>query len=214
MEGRVALVAGSTGLIGSQLLELLLDDSRYTRVIALSRKPLSLSHTKLENVVLEADELKNHNDLKADDVYCCLGTTIRQAKSKEAFRKVDFDYPVGLATLLKANGATQFLLVSALGSDKNSRIFYNRVKGEVEEAIDKIGFFTYHIFRPSLLIGPRKDARAGEDAAKIVYKIFGSLIPTKYKGIESIKVARAMQNVAKINIPGKFIYESDKLQAF
>ena len=214
MEGRVALVAGSTGLIGSQLLELLLDESRYTRVIALSRKPLSFSHTKLENVVLEADELKSHNDLKADDVYCCLGTTIRQAKSKEAFRKVDFDYPVGLAALLKANGANQFLLVSALGSDRSSRIFYNRVKGEVEEAIDKIGFFAYHIFRPSLLIGPRKDARAGEDAAKIVYKIFGFLIPTKYKGIESIKVARAMQNVAKINIPGKFIYESDKLQAF
>ncbi len=214
MEGRVALVAGSTGLIGSQLLELLLGDNDYSKVIALSRKPLSISHVKLENVVLEADELKNHIELRADDVYCCLGTTIRQAKSKEAFRKVDFDYPVELATILKTNGANQFLLVSALGSDKNSRIFYNRVKGEVEEAIDKIGFFAYHIFRPSLLIGPRKEARAGEDAAKVVYKIFGFLIPTKYKGIESIKVARAMQHVAKIDNPGKFIYESGRLQTF
>lgn len=214
MEGRVALVAGSTGLIGSQLLELLLGDGRYSKVIALSRKPLSISNPKLENVVLEADKLKSHNELKADDIYCCLGTTIRQAKSKEAFRKVDFDYPVALATLLKANGANQFLLVSALGSDRNSRIFYNRVKGEVEETIDKIGFSTYHIFRPSLLIGPRKEVRAGEDAAKVVYKIFGFLIPAKYKGIESIKVARAMLSVAKNDKPGKFIYESDRLQTF
>ncbi len=214
MKSRVALVAGSTGLIGSQLLELLLGDNDYTKVIALSRKPLSISHAKLENVVLEADELRNHNELKADDVYCCLGTTIRQAKSKEAFRKVDFDYPVELATLLKASGANQFLLVSALGSDKNSRIFYNRVKGEVEESIDKIGFSAYHIFRPSLLIGQRKEARAGEDAAKVVYKIFGFLIPAKYKGIESLKVACAMQHVAKIGKPGKFIYESGRLQTF
>ncbi len=156
MEKRVALVAGSTGLIGSQLLELLLEDNGYSKVIALSRKPLSISHPKLENVVMEANELKNHNDLKADDVFCCLGTTIRQAKTKEAFRKVDFEYPVELARLLKVNGANQFLMVTALGADKHSKIFYNRVKGEVEDAISETGFTAIHIFRPSLLVGPRK----------------------------------------------------------
>jgi uncharacterized protein YbjT (DUF2867 family) len=214
MEGRVALVAGSTGLIGNQLLELLLGDSRYSKIIALSRKPLSISHVKLENVVMEAADLKHHKELLADDVFCCLGTTIKQAKTKEAFRKIDFDYPLELATLLKANGATQFLLVSALGSDKNSRIFYNQVKGEVEEAIGKVGYTGYHIFRPSLLIGPRNEARAGENAAKTVYKIFGFLIPAKYKGIESIKVARAMLNFAKEDKPGTFIHESLSLQFF
>jgi uncharacterized protein YbjT (DUF2867 family) len=214
MDNRVALVAGSTGLIGSQLLELLLNDSAYSKVIALSRKPLSISNPKLENVVVEASDFKDHSAFKADDVFCCLGTTIKQAKTKEAFRKIDFDYPLTLATIMKANGATQFFLVSALGADKNSRIFYNQVKGEVEEAIDAVGISAYHIFRPSLLIGPRKEHRSGEDAAKVFYKIFGFIIPAKYKGIESIKVARAMLSFAKVNKPGKFVHESDEMQTF
>jgi uncharacterized protein YbjT (DUF2867 family) len=214
MESRVALVAGSTGLIGSQLLELLLNDSAYSKVIALSRKPLSISNPKLENMVVKAEDLKNIGEIRADDVFCCLGTTIKQAKTKAAFRKVDFDYPLEMATLMKANGAIQFLLVSALGADKNSRIFYNQVKGEVEEAISEIGIYSYHIFRPSLLIGPRKEHRAGEDAAKVFYKIFGFLIPTRYKSIESIKVARAMVHFAKANKAGKSVHESDEMQAF
>jgi uncharacterized protein YbjT (DUF2867 family) len=214
MGSKVALVAGSTGLIGSQLLELLLADSYYTKVIALSRKPLLISHPKLENIVVEANEIKDHKDFLADDVFCCLGTTIKQAKSKEAFRKIDFDYPLELATSLKANEAKQFLLVSALGANKNSGIFYNKVKGEVEEAIDKVGFASFHIFRPSLLIGPRNEARAGEDAAKIFYRIFGFIIPAKYKGIDSIKVARAMVSFAKEQNTGRFIHESGELQKF
>ena len=116
-------------------MQLLLHDVAYDKVIALSRKPLEVTHQKLENIVLEADQLKQHSNLKADDVFCCLGTTIKQAKTKEAFRKVDFDYPLELAKTLHANGAKQFLLVSALGSDRNSSIFYNRVKGEVEDAV-------------------------------------------------------------------------------
>jgi uncharacterized protein YbjT (DUF2867 family) len=211
---RTALLAGSTGLIGNQLLQLLLDDVAYDKVIALSRKPLDLTHPKLANIVLEVDQLKQYADLKADDVFCCLGTTIKQAKTKEAFRKVDFEYPFGLAKTLHANGAKQFLLVSALGSDKNSRIFYNRVKGEVEAAIGAVGFHAFHIFKPSLLVGPRNEKRSGEDAAKVFYKIFGFLIPQKYKGIESIKVARAMLVNAKENQTGIFTHESDSLQRY
>lgn len=211
---RTALLAGSTGLIGNQLLHLLLEDPGYDKVIALSRKPLTLTHQKLQNVVLESDQLKQHIDLRADDVFCCLGTTIRQAKTKEAFRKVDYDYPLELAQTVHANGAKQFLLVSALGSDKNSSIFYNRVKGEVETAIAAVGFNTFHIFKPSLLVGPRKEQRSGEDAAKVFYKIFGFLIPKKYKGIESIKVARAMLAKARENQSGTFAHESDSLQEF
>jgi uncharacterized protein YbjT (DUF2867 family) len=127
MENRTALVAGSTGLIGNQLLQLLLADDTYSNVIALSRKPLSIEHPKLKNVVLKSSEVNTHQDLKADDVFCCLGTTIRQAKTKEAFRNIDFDYPLSLARLLKSTGANQFLLVSALGADNTSKIFYNQV---------------------------------------------------------------------------------------
>lgn len=210
-----ALIAGSTGLIGSQLLQLLLNDDYYDRVKAISRKPLEITHPKLENIVLDFDRLAEHHDkLKADDVFCCLGTTIKKVKTKEKFRKVDFDYPVELAKLTKTNGAEQYLLVSALGADKNSKIFYNQVKGEVEEAIGHVGFKSYHIFRPSLLMGDRNESRSGEEAGKVFFKYFGFLVPVKYKGIDSIKVARAMQQLAAKHPQGMHIHESKELQAY
>jgi uncharacterized protein YbjT (DUF2867 family) len=212
---KVALVAGSTGLIGSQLLEILLSDSYYDKVIAPTRKPLDIQHPKLTNPVISFDKLSEHsNELKADDFYCCLGTTIKKARSKEAFRKVDFEYPLTFAQMAKENGSENFLLVSALGANKDSSIFYNKVKGETEEAIAAVGIKSVHILRPSLLIGPRKEHRSGEDAAKVVYKYLDFLVPEKYKGIESIRVARAMIAFAKKDQPGTFIHESKDLQVF
>lgn len=211
---RTALVAGSTGLIGSQLLDLLLADGYYDKVIALSRKPLPVSHARLENVLVDINSLDKLSTVKADDVFCCLGTTMKQEGSKEAFKRVDYEYPLQLAKSLKSSGANKFLLVSALGANKSSRIFYNEVKGLVEEAIGNLKYESYHIFRPSLLIGPRKESRVGEDAAKIVYSFFGFLIPKKYKGIESVKVARAMMTEAKSNKVGLHIYESAALQEY
>ncbi|MBL7862139.1 MAG: NAD-dependent epimerase/dehydratase family protein [Cyclobacteriaceae bacterium] len=211
---RTALVAGSTGLIGSQLVDLLLADGYYNKVIALSRKSLPVSHTRLQNVLVDIHSLDKLSTLKADDVFCCLGTTMKQAGSKEAFKRVDYEYPLQLAKSLKSTGAKKFLLVSALGADKSSRIFYNKVKGIVEEGIGNLAYDSYHIFRPSLLIGPRKEARAGEDAAKIFYSFFGFLIPKKYKGIESAKVARAMMTEAKSDKVGLQIYESVALQEY
>jgi len=212
---KTALLAGATGLIGGQLLELLLNDDRYTSVIAVSRKPLTVSHSKLRNVVTDSTSLEQHNDqLTADDVFCCLGTTMRQAKTKEAFRQVDFDYPVLLAKLSRKRGAKQYLLVSALGANKSSFIFYNQVKGLTEEAIAYIGFERYHILRPSLLVGPRTEPRAGEDAARWFYRIFGFLIPKKYKAIESRKVAQAMLALAAEEWKGNFIHESGELQNY
>jgi uncharacterized protein YbjT (DUF2867 family) len=212
---KTALLAGATGLIGKQVLELLLEVETYEKVKAITRKPLNLRHPKLENIVLDFENLSEHHTaLKADDVYCCLGTTIRIAKTKEAFRKVDYDYPLELARMTKNLGATQYLLVSALGADKKSSVFYNRVKGEVEEAIGQVGFDSCHIFRPSLLLGDRTEARAGEGAATVFFKVFGFLIPKKYKAIDSAKVARAMVTIAKEGKPGFHLYESKDLQAF
>lgn len=212
---KTALVAGATGLIGGQLLELLLADRYYDKVIAISRKPLELESSRLQNSVIDFAQLESAaTDLKADDVYCCLGTTIKQAGSQNAFRKVDYEYPAQLARITKQNGARQYLLVSALGADPSSGIFYNRVKGETEVAIHEVGFESVHIMRPSLLMGPRKEHRSGEEAAKVFYKYLGFLIPAKYKGIESIKVARAMIALAKQNKAGYFIHESLTLQAY
>jgi uncharacterized protein YbjT (DUF2867 family) len=212
---KTALVVGSTGLIGSQLLELLLNSDHYSKVIAISRKKLEISNPRLINIVCELSQLtSHHNELKADDVFCCLGTTMKVAKSKEAFRAVDFDAPLSLAKISKENGANKFLLISALGANPTSSIFYNQVKGEVEQSIHQIGFTSYHIFRPSLLLGSRKEQRGGEDAAKVFYKIFGWLVPQKYMAIESIKVAKAMFSFAKQDQPENFIHESKEIQNF
>jgi len=212
---RTALVAGATGLIGKQLLNDLLSETYYDVVKAVTRRPLGVIHPKLVNVVIDFDDLRLHaNQLRADDVFCCLGTTIRQAGSQEQFRKVDHDYPVMLAEVAKAEGASQYLLVSALGAKASSSIFYNRVKGETERAIQNLGFESLHIFRPSLLLGARSEHRAGEEAAKTFYSFFGWLLPAKYKGIDSGKVARAMVKVASQSRKGSFIYESAALQEF
>ncbi len=213
--GKVALLAGTTGLIGSQLLELLLKHDAYSSVVAISRKPLTTTHPKLNNIVCELAAIPTAlQTVKADDVFCCLGTTMRKAKTKEAFRAVDYDAPLALAQVAKQNGAAKYLLVSALGANKNSSIFYNQVKGEVEEAISKIGFDSYHILQPSLLTGPRQEQRTGEEAAQTFYKIFGFLIPKKYASIESIKVARALVAYAQQPDSGQHIHSSIEMQAY
>jgi uncharacterized protein YbjT (DUF2867 family) len=212
---KTALIAGATGLIGNQLLQLLLDDPYYGKVKVITRKPIEIQNSKLENIALDFDKLSEHYEaLKVDDVFCCLGTTIRIAKTKEAFRKVDYDYPLELARIAKNQGAQQYLLVSALGADKNSGIFYNKVKGEIEEAIAQLSFKSYHVFRPSLLLGNRSEQRAGEGAATTAFKLFGFLIPSKYKAIDSGKIARAMLALAKENRSGSYFHESKELQGY
>ena len=152
MENKTALIIGATGLVGKFCLSYLLNENAYERVIAISRKPIGFTHPKLNNIVCDFDHLAKHQaEIKADDIYCCLGTTIAVAGSREAFTKVDYTYPLQVAQMAKQNGATQFLLVSALGADKNSKIFYSKIKGELEEAIQKLNFNSTYIFQPSLL---------------------------------------------------------------
>jgi len=211
---KTALIAGSTGLIGSQLLQLLLSSDHYSEVVALTRQDLP-RHPKLRQLKIDFANLGESLDqFKADDVFCCLGTTMAKAGSKENFYQVDFYYPLLLAKSSVQRGARQFPLISALGASRNSSVYYNQVKGEIEEAIMATGFETLHIFRPSLLLGPRTEHRTAEDAAKMVYKIFGFLIPKKYKAIQSSKVAKAMLHFASQDQTGVHIHESQDLQSF
>jgi uncharacterized protein YbjT (DUF2867 family) len=211
---KTALIAGSTGLIGKHLLQLLLDSDRYNKVIALTRSDLP-PHPKLEILKVEFEKLSDWaNALVGDDVYCCLGTTMEKARSKDNFYQVDFYYPLFIAKAAQSHAAKQYLLVTALGANKESSIYYNRVKGEVEEAIKQVNFKAIHIFRPSLLLGPREEKRSTESAAKIIYRLFNFLIPKKYKAIESAKVARAMITLASQEDEGIFIHESDELQSY
>lgn len=211
---KTALIAGSTGLVGNQLLHLLLNSNLYTKVIAITRHDLP-PHPKLVVLKVEFEKLDQWAEsLFGDDVFCCLGTTMAKARSKEKFYQVDFMYPLVIAKAARSNGAGRFFLVSALGANKASTIYYNRVKGEIEEAIKQIDYKAIHIFRPSLLLGDRDEKRSGEDAAKLFYKVFGFLIPKKYQAIESVTVARAMVQMALEDSEGVFIHESKELQKY
>jgi len=212
---KTAVVAGSTGLVGHALVDRLLENTRYDKVIAVTRRNMNIEHPRFENMVVDFHDLqKSLASIKPDDVYCCLGTTMAKAGSKEKFLEVDFAYPVALAKATVLLGAKQYLLVSALGADKGSSIFYNRVKGQVEDAISGEPFSAVHIFRPSLLVGPREEKRSGEEAAKRMYKIFGFLIPEKYKPIEASTVANAMIAMASQEKAGIFIHSSKEMQQF
>lgn len=214
MNEKIALVAGATGLVGRQVVELLLGDSRYRQVMVIARRPLDFQHSRLITLLVkDFDGLAQH-EWHAHDVFCCLGTTMRQAGSKEAFRQVDFDYVVTLARESHRRGTANFLLVSALGANARSSVFYNRVKGEVEAEVSRVGFSRVVIVRPSLLLGNRKESRMGEDIGKVVARYLGWLIPVRYRAIESNKVARALVYYANQTNPGVFIHESSELQSF
>lgn len=215
---KTALVLGANGLIGNYLLFKLLQSERYARVVSLVRRPLHYAHPKLEERVVDFDRL-TPADVRADDVFCCLGTTIGKAGSQEAFRKVDYQYPLDVGRLALANGAKQYLLVSSLGASAQSSVFYSRTKGETEDALKKLGYESLHVFRPSMLLGKRKEFRLGEEVGKVVSLLLTPafwLIPPlrKYQGIEATKVATAMLEIAKQDVRGVHVYESDVLQRY
>lgn len=215
MKNKSALVAGATGLTGNDLLNKLLEDDYYQTVYLLLRKPSGLQHERVKELVVDFDEFNEEEIPTVDDVYCCLGTTMKKAGSKSAFRKVDYHYPLKIAQITLQKGAQQYLLVSSLGANKKSRFFYNCVKGEVEEAIAAAGFKTLHIFRPSILLGPRQEKRSGERIGQIIMRLISPLLIgslKKYRPIESKTVAQSMLKIAKKELSGSFIFESDKIK--
>jgi uncharacterized protein YbjT (DUF2867 family) len=212
---KTALIAGSTGLIGNHLLRLLLDAKEYHVVKAITRRDPGIKHQKLQIITADFKSLiDSEPHLKADDVFCCIGTTMKAAGSKDAFEEIDLKYPSLLATLSSAHGARHFGLVSALGADKSSSFYYNQVKARAEEAIGNIPFPSIHIYRPSLLLGDRSEIRPAEEAAKVVYKVLNFMIPAKYKGIEAAAVANAMFHFAQREDTGTHIHASAELQQF
>jgi uncharacterized protein YbjT (DUF2867 family) len=217
MTERTALLAGATGLVGGHCLERLLAEPAYTRVITLGRRPLDRADPKLEQRVVALDRLGvvGFEFPRATDVFCCLGTTLKQAGSEAAFRQVDFTFVVSLASLALGAGAQQFLLISSLGASPTSRIFYSRVKGETEVAVSALPFEGRQIFRPSILAGERTERRAGESLGVAVMRgtAFAMVGPLrKYRPIAATTVAEAMVRVALRAPRGVNIYESDEIE--
>lgn len=213
---RTALIVGATGLVGKQLTEQLCNNDAYSRVTAIVRRPLEYSHPKLHQEIVDFNNMEvSRNSINAQDIFCTLGTTIRVAGSEEAFRKVDFDYPVKVAEIALANGAEQYFIVTAIGADARSPIFYSRTKGEVEEKITSLGYRTFVAFQPSFLVGNRAESRLGEElgiaaAQALGFMLIGPL--KKYRAIKAETVARAMVLEALKNHPGKRVLESDVIQ--
>ena len=201
------LLAGATGLTGEHLLDRLLNEPTVARVLAPSRRPLA-AHPHLENPVGELAALLPHLSGNVDIAFCCLGTTIKQAGSEAAFRAVDHDLVLAFAERARALGARHLLVISALGADPRSSVFYNRVKGETEEALQAMGWPQLTIVRPSLLLGPRREFRLGERLAAPLMR----WIPGKYRGIEAAVLARALWRLALEEGEGTRIVESDELR--
>lgn len=212
MADRVVLLVGATGLVGSECLHRLVADPGVAQVRVLVRRPLpgTAPHPKVTQAVVDFDRLEETREFFAvNQVLCALGTTIRQAGSQAAFRRVDHDYPVAVGRLALAAGARHYLLVSSLGADPGARAFYPRVKGEVERAIVNLGYRSTTIARPSLLLGARREFRLGERVASRL----GFLLPARARPVAAAQVAAALVRAAADDRPGVRILENAELRA-
>jgi uncharacterized protein YbjT (DUF2867 family) len=218
MVTRAGVLLGASGLVGGHLLHLLAGDPSYSQITLLTRRRLALDGGKVREAVVDFERPETFRaHVPCDDVFCCLGTTIKKAGSEDAFRKVDFEAPLAVAREARASGAGQFLIVTAVGANAKSRIFYNRVKGEVEEALGKLDFPRgLKVLHPSMIVGERAERRPAE---RIVMGLMRSTRPlfvggmTRYRAIDAIDVARAMHNAAvqEADNGGVRVYEGESL---
>jgi uncharacterized protein YbjT (DUF2867 family) len=209
---RIAVLAGASGAVGSEVRRALLEDADWEKVHSLVRRPSGMDAPKLIEHVVDFDDLDAYVGLFADaDVFCCLGTTTSQAGSKEAFRKVDYGYVVKLAQLAEKGGARQFLLVSGIGTSSKSPFYYSQVKAEAEQAVSATKLPAVHIFRPSLLLATRGDSRPAEEAVKMLTPLANLVLVgplARYKPVATAEVARQMVEVARAQQSGVKIHYS------
>lgn len=215
--GKIAVVAGGSGLVGKELLYQLIKDDAFEKIILILRRHLTISDPKIEQHIIDFDNPESYVEKckGADVLFCCLGTTMKQAGSKEAFHKVDFQYCYNFALAGKQVGAKVFVLNSSMGADTNSKFFYNQVKGDIENKIDSLHFDKFIIARPSLLLGNRKEFRLGELIGTYLSKFINPLLIgsfKKYRAIEARQVAKTMRQSIAIPQNGTIILESDKLE--
>src|SRR6185369_14667668 len=215
MSGKTATLIGATGLIGGELLSLLLDDDYFDKVRILIRRPFLMNHPKLERKLVDfsdPDSLLVDLD-ESDAVFCAIGTTMKKVKgNKQVYRKIDYDIPVNIARYCKIMNCKNYIVVSAVGADSGSRNFYLKLKGEVEDILRKVGIESTYIMRPSMLLGKRNEFRFGERIAIPLIKKIAFLLPSRYKPIQARDVARAMLAAAKKHENGFLVCEYKKMK--
>ena len=213
---KTALIIGSTGLIGSELLNLLLESPNYDKVVTFVKRDTGIMHAKLMQHVIDFDKPETYKELVVgDDFFCTIGTTIKKAGSKKAFRKVDFEYPRQFTAFALQNKVRQYLIISSLSADANSGNFYLKTKGEIQDFLKDCNFESVAVLQPSLLLGNRTEFRLGEKVGAFFMKTLSFLLLgnlKKYKPIEGKTVAKALFKIADANNKGFKIYESDVIQ--
>ncbi|MDO7596125.1 MAG: NAD(P)H-binding protein [Pseudomonadota bacterium] len=209
------LLVGATGLVGSHVLELALSDIRISKIVVLTRSAITLDSTtnpKLEINQIDFDDLpQSANWWQVDSVICTLGTTMRKAKTKAQFRRVDYDYPLAIATIARQHNASSFVLNSSMGANISSRFYYNQVKGDVEAVLAQLDYPSLTIVRPGLIKGDRKEKRFGEQIMVGILKIFGVILPKKMQLNPARNIAQNMIEAALQQQQGINIIRSDKL---
>jgi uncharacterized protein YbjT (DUF2867 family) len=214
MKEKTATVIGSTGLIGSNLVEILCNDNDFSTIRVIVRRSISNTNPKVKVVVVDFTDNESFKSAVAqsDAVFCAVGTTQKKVKGdKVEYRKVDYDIPVNAARFCAEKGCPRFLLVSSVGADSKSSNFYLKLKGEVEDAVRKMNIPFVSVFRPSILLGKRQESRTGESFGKALSTAFSFLIPSKYKPVQAREVARAMVAASKLDKPGISIYHFEEM---
>lgn len=209
-------LVGATGLVGYELLLILSHISEVDTVKAITRRPMGKIPSSVDNIILNFDQIEKHTEsLKASVFVCCLGTTIKAAGSQEEFKKVDYDYVMAFARVAEKVGAQKFLVISAMGADAESSIFYNRIKGKMESDLKDLKIPQIEIFRPSLILGDRKEVRKGEKWAQKLSPYLNPILIgplRKYRAIKATDIAKAMA-IAILNFrEGIYTYKSDQIQ--
>lgn len=211
----IAVIVGASGLSGSSLLSKLLDDPYFTNIISISRSPIAIKSTRLQQVNIGFDNLKDLVDtFNADVAFCCLGTTMKNARSKTNFFKVDHDYVLNFAFLCKKNGVKHFLIISSIGANIEASNFYLQTKGRVESGLRAMAFDSCIVFRPSILAGSRNETRFGEKIGLWLMKFFGGLLVGKFKRYRATDVGvltKKMVEYAHTRSAGWLIVENDKI---
>lgn len=209
---KTAIILGATGLTGSILLEKLIEDDFFDKIKLFSRSSAGKTSPKVAEHLIDLFQLEAHSvDFKADVVFCCIGTTKAKTPDNETYRRIDYGIPVTAAKLAKENGIKTFIVISAMDANENSRIFYNRTKGEMERDVLKQHIEKTYILQPALIDGNRNESRFGEKLAGIFMRIIGFLIPKKYKVIKAETIAEAMLVIAKRGYSEKII-TSEKIK--